>query len=164
MSWRRILPRPYLSLAVFALCVLLTDAASAGSALLGAVLALAIPPLTARFWPDPPRVRHAGAALRLLLIVLVDIVIASLSVARRVVGPPGRLRPAFLVVPLDLRDPYVATILGSIVSLTPGTVSIDVDRDRWVLHVHVLDVEDPAALITSIKTRYESPLKEIFEC
>jgi multicomponent K+:H+ antiporter subunit E len=164
MSWHRVLPRPYLSIAIFTLCIVLNDAASAGSALLGAVLALAIPPLTARFWPDPPRVRHAGAVLRLVVIVLVDIVLASLSVARRVLGPPQRLRPAFIDVPLDLRDPYIATILGSIVSLTPGTVSIDVDRDRWVLQVHVLDVEDASALIAAIKTRYESPLKEIFEC
>jgi multicomponent K+:H+ antiporter subunit E len=164
MSRRRILPRPYLSLAIFALWTVITDAASPGSALLGAVLALALPPLTARFWPDPPRLRHAGAALRLLLIVLADIVLASLSVARRVLGAPERLRPAFIDVPLDLRDPYVATILGSIVSLTPGTVSIDVDCTRWVLQVHVLDVEDASALIAAIKTRYESPLKEIFEC
>ncbi len=164
MNWRRLLPRPYLSIAIFTLCVVLTDAASPGSALLGAVLALAIPPLTARLWPDPPRVRHAGAALRLLMILLVDIVLASLSVARRVLGPSQRLRPAFIDVPLDLRDPYVATILGSIVSLTPGTVSIDVDCERWVLEVHVLDVEDTSALIAAIKTRYESPLKEIFEC
>ncbi len=164
MNWRRIVPRPFLSLTVFALWIALTNAASIGSAMLGLVLALAIPPLTARFWPEPPRVRRAGAALRLLLIVLGDIVMASLNVARRVLGPPDRLRPAFIDVPLDLRDPYVATILGSIVSLTPGTVSIDVDRRRWVLRVHALDVEDPSTLVADIKTRYESPLKEIFEC
>jgi multicomponent K+:H+ antiporter subunit E len=164
MNWRRIVPRPFLSLTVFALWIALTNAASIGSAMLGLVLALAIPPLTARFWPEPPRVRRAGAALRLLLIVLGDIVLASLNVARRVLGPPDRLRPAFIDVPLDLRDPYVATILGSIVSLTPGTVSIDVDRRRWVLRVHALDVEDPSTLVADIKNRYESPLKEIFEC
>jgi multicomponent K+:H+ antiporter subunit E len=85
-------------------------------------------------------------------------------VARRVVGPVGRLEPAFVEVPLDLRDPFVATILASIVSLTPGTVSIDVDQQRWVLYLHALDAPDPAALIREIKQRYEAPLKEVFAC
>jgi multicomponent K+:H+ antiporter subunit E len=85
-------------------------------------------------------------------------------VARRVVGPLDRLKPAFVEVPLDLRNPFVATILASIVSLTPGTVSIDVDQQRWVLSLHALDAPDPAALIREIKQRYEVPLKEIFAC
>ncbi|MFA7300589.1 MAG: Na+/H+ antiporter subunit E, partial [Sideroxydans sp.] len=66
--------------------------------------------------------------------------------------------------PLDLRDPFAATVLGSIVSLTPGTVSIDVDRERWVLHLHALNAPDPEALIREIKQRYEAPIKEIFTC
>jgi multicomponent K+:H+ antiporter subunit E len=54
--------------------------------------------------------------------------------------------------------------LGSIITLTPGTVSIDIDRERRILRVHALDVEDTAALVSEIKTRYEAPLKEIFGC
>ena len=86
------------------------------------------------------------------------------AVARRVVGPVARLKPAFVEMPLDLRDPFVATLLGSIVSLTPGTVSITVDQERWVLCLHALDVPDPDALIRQIKHRYEAPLMEIFAC
>jgi multicomponent K+:H+ antiporter subunit E len=74
------------------------------------------------------------------------------------------LHPAFVDVPLDLRDPFAATVLGSIVSLTPGTVSIDVDRERWVLRVHALDAPDPDALIRQIKQHYEKPIREIFAC
>jgi multicomponent K+:H+ antiporter subunit E len=63
-----------------------------------------------------------------------------------------------------MQDPFVGTLLASIVSLTPGTVSIDIDRSRWVLQVHALNVEDREVIIQSIKTRYEQPLKEIFSC
>jgi multicomponent K+:H+ antiporter subunit E len=75
-----------------------------------------------------------------------------------------RIHPAFLEIPLDTRDDFVATILGSIITLTPGTVSIDIDRERRILHVHALDVDDPAAMVAEIKSRYEAPLKEIFGC
>jgi len=161
---RCIFPRPALSAAIFLLWAALTNAASLGTLLLGALLALALPFLTRPFWPDAPRLASPGTALLLAARVAVDIVVANGAVARRVVGPVARLKPAFVEVPLDLRDPFVATILGSIVSLTPGTVSIDVDQQRWVLRLHALDAPDPDALIREIKQRYEAPLKEIFAC
>lgn len=161
---KRIFPRPALSVAIFLLWGALTNAASLGAILLGALLALALPLVTRPFWPEAPRLARPGVVLRLAARVAVDIVLANVAVARRVVGPLGRLRPAFVEVPLDLRDPFVATILASIVSLTPGTVSIDVDRERWVLCLHALDAPDPDALIREIKQRYEGLLKEIFAC
>lgn len=161
---RRIFPRPALSVAIFLLWAALSNAASLGTLLLGALLATALPFITRPFWPDAPRLASPGTALLLAARVAVDIIVANGAVARRVVGPLGRLKPAFVEVPLDLRDPFVATILASIVSLTPGTVSIDVDQQRWVLYLHALDAPDPAALIREIKQRYEAPLKEIFAC
>ena len=58
----------------------------------------------------------------------------------------------------------VSMLLGSIVSLTPGTVSIEIDMDAKRLFVHALDVADREQLIATIKSRYEAPLKEIFAC
>ncbi|MBU1691940.1 MAG: Na+/H+ antiporter subunit E [Gammaproteobacteria bacterium] len=161
---RRLFPRPALSVAIFLLWAALANAASLGMLLLGAVLALALPFVSKPFWPDAPRLARPGTMLTLAARVVLDIVIANGAVARRVIGPVARLEPAFVEVPLDLRDPFVATILASIVSLTPGTVSIDVDQESWVLCLHALDAPDPAALIREIKQRYEAPLKEIFTC
>ncbi|MEO8419443.1 MAG: Na+/H+ antiporter subunit E [Methylophilaceae bacterium] len=151
-------------MAIFLLWAALANAASLGMLLLGAMLALALPFITQPFWPDAPHLARPSTILTLAARVAVDILIANWTVARRVVGPTARLKPAFVEVPLDLRDPFVATILGSIVSLTPGTVSIDVDQESWVLCLHALDAPDPDALILAIKRRYEAPLKEIFAC
>jgi multicomponent K+:H+ antiporter subunit E len=85
-------------------------------------------------------------------------------VAILVLGPRSRLRPGFVTVPLDLRDGGVATILGGIVTLTPGTVSVGIDEAVTRLEVHVLDLRDGEALAAEIKNRYEKPLKEIFGC
>ena len=71
------------------------------------------------------------------------------------------MTPAFVKVPLDVQGDFTVTALASIVSLTPGTVSADVSDERDYLLVHVLNVDDEAALIAEIKTRYEAPLKEI---
>jgi multicomponent K+:H+ antiporter subunit E len=161
---RRLLPRPFTSLTVFLLWALVTNAASLGLLLLGGLLAIVVPRLTIPFWPDPPRLVRPWLGLRFLGVFAADIFTANWRVARQVVGPLYRLSPAFVEVPLDLRDPFLATLLGSIVSLTPGTVAIDVDRQRWVLLVHALDAPDPQALVREIKVRYELPLREMFAC
>jgi multicomponent K+:H+ antiporter subunit E len=161
---RLFVPYPLLSLVILALWLALAAAPTGGQIAIGAALALAVPKLTARFWLDRPQVRNPLSGIRLIAIVLQDVVTANLSVARRVIGPVGRLHPCFVEVPLDIRDGFVATMLGGIVSLTPGTVSIELDCERWVLLVHALDAEDPHALVATIKRRYEAPLREIFAC
>ena len=161
---RRLLPRPGLSLALFLLWAALTNAASPGTLLLGLLLALVLPFVVAPFWPDALRVSRPGVALKFAVRIVWDMLLANWAVARRVVGPVAKLHPAFVEVPLDLRDPFAATVLGSIVSLTPGTVSIDVDRERWVLQLHALDAPDPDALVRQIKQHYEQPIQEIFRC
>lgn len=160
----RVLPQPILSLLILALWLVLAPSFSLGQALLGACLGWMFPQLTHAFWPNRSRVARPFKAAVLFVRVMGDIVVANWQVARLVLGPIARLRPAFVTVPLAIADPYVATVLGSIVSLTPGTVSIDIDCEHGLLYVHALDVADEAHLISTIKSRYEAPLKEIFQC
>lgn len=160
----RLFPLPFTSLAILGLWLILASTYSMGSLVMGATVAILVPLWTVRFWPDRPILRKPLKSLGLFFLVCRDIVAANLVVARQVLGPLDRIRPGFVEVPLDLADPFVATILGGIVTLTPGTVSIDIDMERRILHVHALDVPDPDALIAEIKSRYERPLKEIFGC
>ena len=73
-----------------------------------------------------------------------------------------RLQPAFVAVPLDIKEELPITLLASTVSLTPGTVSSELSSDHKWLYIHALHVTDEQALIATIKSRYEAPLKEIF--
>jgi multicomponent K+:H+ antiporter subunit E len=66
-------------------------------------------------------------------------------------------------VPLTIRDPYGIASLSSIITMTPGTLSVDLSPDRRHLLVHALHLDDPAGLIESIRSRYERPLIAIFE-
>jgi multicomponent K+:H+ antiporter subunit E len=161
---RRLLPHPLLSLTVFLLWAVISNAASSGLLLLGGLLAFVVPLLTRPFWPAPPRLIRPWLALRFCAVFAADVFTANWRVAWRVIGPLHRLSPAFVEVPLEIHDPFLATLLASVVSLTPGTVAIDVDRQRWVMLVHALDAPDPQVLVQEIKARYELPLKEMFAC
>lgn len=160
----RLVPQPIMTLAILGLWMVLASSPSLGNLLLGTILGLAIPWLTQSFWPDFPRVARPLRGTLLFVRIVGDILIANWQVARLVLGPLKRLRPAFVEIPIEIEDPFVASLLGSIVSLTPGTVSIEIDRERNVLMVHALDVEDQSRMIATIKSRYEAPLKEIFRC
>ena len=159
----RLLPAPLTSAAVFATWLLLNQSLSAGHLLLAALLALGLPRACAAFAPQPSRLGRPGTAVRLALVVLADIVTSNVDVARRILGRESRLRPGFVWVPLDLRDPHGIVALAGIITMTPGTLSAVLADDRRALLVHALDVEDEAALVRQIKRRYEAPLMEIFE-
>ena len=161
---RRLLPQPVLSVVLFGLWLLLNNSVALGHLVLAALIAVIVPQITRRFWPNPPCFTRPAVALRLLAVVLWDIVVANIAVAVRVLGPVRRLQPAFVWVPLELDDEFAITVLASIISLTPGTVSVDVTEDRRRLLVHCLDAADEAQVVAEIKQRYEKPLTEIFPC
>lgn len=165
MAW---LPMPYLSLVLLLAWPLLMGEFSVLSLIGGLVFAWLLPLLCVRFAPDVPHARRPAAIVRLMLVVLHDIVQSNIVVARLVLGDPARLRPVFVEVPVDSTHPYVANLLASIITMTPGTVSarvLEPDSDeRPVIIVHALDSADPEALVRDIKARYEAPLMEIFPC
>lgn len=160
---RRLLPQPLFSLFLFLVWLLLVNTVAPGHLVLGTFLAIALPLLTQRFWPDRPRIYSPWKLLRYIAMLLWDIGLANITVARLILGPTRQLRPAFIHLPLDLQNEFAISVLASTISLTPGTVSSDLSADRRTLLIHALDVEDEAAAIAAIKQRYEKPLREIFE-
>ena len=160
----RLLPQPLLSAGLLAVWMLAFNRVTPLIVVGAAAVAVAIPLVTARFWPEyPARFRYA-AALRFAGVFLWDVLVANVRVAALVLGPARRLHPAFFVVPLDVEDPYVTAVLAAVISLTPGTVSADFDPDMRTLLVHGLDVTDPAAEAARIKARYERALQQVFSC
>jgi multicomponent K+:H+ antiporter subunit E len=158
----RWLPHPRLSLVLGVLWLLLAQSVSVAHVLLGAVLGVGLPLLTGGMLPDLPTIRRPGRLAAYVLLVLWDILVANVNVAKLALGPLSRLNPAVVEVPLDIQDPIVASLLAATVTLTPGTVSMDVDMAARRLTVHGLDVPDAAALVAEIKDRYERRLLEIF--
>lgn len=161
MHW---LPHPLLTPALAVIWLLLNNSVAPGQILLGLLLGWAIPRFTLAFWPERVRIHAPGRLLHFGGVFLYDVLVANLSVARLILAGPRTLRPAFVVVPLDLANDLAISLLANTICLTPGTVSARLSADRRQLLVHALDCDDPAALIATIKTRFEAPLKEIFAC
>jgi len=154
--------RPVLSLTV-AVCWLLLQGSLALVHVVAAVaIGLVVPRLVTALLGPSATVRSWRAAARLLLVVLYDIVVANLVVAWIVLNPRSNPRPAWVHVPLVLTHPSGITLLATIITTTPGTVSCHIDEARHEILVHALDCGDAAAMVGEIKARYEAPLLEIF--
>ncbi|HLV16733.1 MAG TPA: Na+/H+ antiporter subunit E [Pseudomonas sp.] len=158
------LPHPGLTLLLTGVWLLMANQVTLGQLLLGLFLGWAVPLVLRRYLFPVPRVRRPLQLCLFMLKVFWDIVVANLHVARLVLGPKSRLRPAFAEVPMLIEDEFVLATLACIISLTPGTVSAGLTPDRRTLLLHILDVSDIDALVAEIKHRYEAPLLEIFEC
>ncbi|MEP3350410.1 MAG: Na+/H+ antiporter subunit E [Marinomonas sp.] len=157
-------PMPFHSLLLFTVWLLLNNSVSAGHIVLATFFAITIPWLVMGMRDEHPKILKPWLAIRYVLMVMWDIVVANLEVALLIIGPLKRLKPGFVAVPIEMNSDLGITILASTVSLTPGTVSAEVSKDRAWLYIHALHLDNDAELIESIKQRYEKPIKEIFGC
>ena len=115
-----------------------------------------------------PSGERASAASRarppagFLLFFLKELVVANLKVAAAVIAPAGRLRPAIVAMPLALdRDAEIA-LLANLITLTPGTLSLDVSPDRRTLYVHAMADTSPDELRREIRDGFERRILEVF--
>lgn len=158
------LPHPLLSAVLLGIWLLLQNSLAPGQILLGGTLALTISGLMTRLCPKAIRLRRPGLAWRYLGRLLRDIVIANLEVASLILTRPmATIRPGFIELPLELENESAIAVLAATITLTPGTISVEVMADPHRLRIHCLDAADEATLIALLKSRYEAPLKEIFD-
>ena len=162
MSWSRIFPHPVLSVVLWFIWLLLNNTASAGHMVLGALLAIFIPWFTSGFWPEKVQIRKPLLLLRYVALVLYEIMIANVVVAKMILSPARRLQPGFIAYQLKLQSPIAISLLANTISLTPGTVSCDLSEDGRSLLIHALHIDDVEAIKADISHKFEQPLKEIF--
>ncbi|KEJ89844.1 Na+/H+ antiporter subunit E [Sulfitobacter donghicola] len=156
-------PHPLLTLILAIVWILLQNKFSAGMFVFGVILGVVIPRATAAFWPERPAGFKLSKMIPYALMVIWDIMVANVQVAWIVLTVPNsKLKPAWIIIPLELRQPEAITLLAGTITLTPGTVSADLSESGHYLLVHVLHTDDPDAERDGIKSRYEARLKEIF--
>lgn len=158
-----LIPHPLLTLLLAIVWVLLQNELSAGMAVFGIILGVVIPWGTSIWWPDTPKGFRMGKMITYSVLVLWDIIVANIQVAWIVLSVPNsKLKPAWIVIPLELRQPEAITVLAGTITLTPGTVSADLSSEGHSLLVHVLHTDDADAVRDDILNRYQRRLLEIF--
>jgi multicomponent K+:H+ antiporter subunit E len=153
-----------LTLLLTVVWLMLVNSVSVGAVILGLAFGILIPLLTSAYWPNRPKLRRPLKVVTYVLIVVWDICVANLVVAKTILFRRNAdLRSNWVTIPLDLKSAEAITVLAGTITMTPGTVSSDISTCGRALLVHCLDAPDPDAVREDIKHRYERRLKEIFE-
>lgn len=106
-----------------------------------------------------PRLRRI---MVLALLFVRELFLSAFRVAGLVIRPDlnRRIRPAIIAFPLTLTSEAQITLLANLITLTPGTLSVDVSEDRRFLYVHAIDVGDREALVREIRDGFEKQVME----
>jgi multicomponent K+:H+ antiporter subunit E len=156
------LPHPFVSILVGLSWLMLAHSISAGNLLIAFILAMFIPRLIRPFIAYTPDI-HWNLAIKLFLVVLWDIILSNIRIAKLVLGPTDQLQPKWFRVPLETDHEQVNTLLAMIITTTPGTVTAGIDQERGDILVHALSTDDIEVDIKDIKERYENALIAIFD-
>lgn len=109
---------------------------------------------------DPHNFTRPQRVLSLAWLFLMELFLSAFRVARDTISPRLGFRPGIIAVPLDVDREIEIMLLANLISLTPGTLSVDVSSDRSTLYVHAMDVDDPEALRREIKDGFERRIME----
>ena len=155
--------RPAFTIALFALAWL---AVSGSFTLPNLVLGLAAGALSLvlirdHIQPDGRRIRPLKV-LSLSLLFVKALELSAWKVAVLVASPKMVLKPGIFAFPLTVDRDFEITLLANLITLTPGTLSVDVSEDRTVLYVHALDCSDPVGIRRDIAGGFEKKILEAF--
>lgn len=96
-----------------------------------------------------------------ILFFIWELTKANIQVAYEVITPKFSMKPGIVAIPLDAKTDLEITLLANLITLTPGTLALDVSTDRSVLYVHGMYVMNKKEFITDIKQGFEKRLLEI---
>jgi multicomponent Na+:H+ antiporter subunit E len=106
-------------------------------------------------------IRKIPKIIGFIFYFIYELIIANIKVAYDVITPRHRMKPSIIAVPLTADKDFEITLLANLITLTPGTLSLDVSSDKKVLYIHSMYASDPEEFRREIKEGFEKKLLEI---
>lgn len=158
----RLFPHPLLSALLLVFWLMLQQSAGPGHMLMGGFVATIVPLAARPVIGARVGLRRPLKALQLLGVVVVDVVRSNLAVFFVLLSPRARPTEGFIEMKLTLTHPLGLATLACILTAVPGSAWLEYDQDRSTVLIHVFDLLDEDEWVSTVKTRYESLLLEIF--
>lgn len=96
-----------------------------------------------------------------ILYFIYELIVANIKVTIDILTPRHRMTPAIIAVPLTIDKNFEITLLANLITLTPGTLSLDLSSDRKILYIHSMYVDDPDKFRDEIKNGFEKKIMGI---
>ena len=134
---------------------------SAANLVIGFLVSAAVVYLFRRMFFGPLYFRKVALGVTLVLVFIKELVKSNIAVLRVVLSPRLRVRSGVIAVPTELTNEVALTMLANMITLTPGTLTLDISPDRRYLYVHTLNLDDPEDVKEEIRTAFEVYLREL---
>jgi multicomponent Na+:H+ antiporter subunit E len=143
--------------------IALTGTFTPANLLFGFVLGYGLLAVTQRLMAPSRYFSTVPKVVSFALFFVAELVQANIRMALTVLSPRLRLRPAVVAIPLDVRSDPAITLLANLLTLTPGTLYLDISADRRVMYVHTTHVDDLDRFRQRIKNGFERRVRELLE-
>lgn len=114
-----------------------------------------------RFFEQRFYLLNVLAIFRLITIFLSELIKSNIAVLKVVLSPKLTVRPGIFALETELKRDWEITILANLITLTPGTLVVEVSDDNKTLYIHAMDLEDAEQAKLDIKNTFEKAIKEV---
>ncbi len=152
-----------LALSIALIWILMKGTGSAGDFFVGLILAAVIIRFLRRSYRQERYFLRVERIVHYLFSFLWELILANLQVLRIVLSPRLRIRPGILAYRTGCKTPFGVTLLANSITLTPGTLSVDVSDDRSTIFVHTLNIDHPDQVREGIRRGLEEPVRGAVE-
>ncbi|MFK2826528.1 Na+/H+ antiporter subunit E [Bacillus sp. B190/17] len=128
---------------------------------IGYLIGLILIYIMRRFFKTELYLRRVFAVIYLTLLFFKELFMANIDVLKVVLKPKLDMQPGIFALPTELKSDWEVTLLANLITLTPGTLVIDVSDDQKTLYIHAIDVPDVQDAINSIKDSFEKAIMEV---
>ena len=143
------------------LWMFLTMSFNASTFIVGFLLGAMMLWITKGFFPGRFYMNRVWAVIKLILLFFKELILANIQVLLLIVQPKMPIKPAIFALPTVLEKDWEITLLSNLITLTPGTLVIDVSEDSKTLYIHAIDYGDADDAINSIKNTFEKAIQEV---
>lgn len=143
------------------LWMFLTISFTASTFVVGFLLGALMLWITKGFFPGRFYMNRVWAVIKLITLFLKELIMANIQVLLLIVQPKMPIKPAIFALPTLLEKDWEITLLSNLITLTPGTLVIDISPDSKTLYIHALHYDDADEAINSIKNTFEKAIQEV---
>ncbi|MGM0845877.1 MAG: Na+/H+ antiporter subunit E [Bacillota bacterium] len=131
------------------------------SFIIGYILGLIVTFAFRRFFSSRFYMERIVAVIKLILLFLKELILSNIEVVKTLLKPKLDIEPGIFALPTELKQNWEITLLANLISLTPGTLVMDVSYDNKILYIHTLDIPDVDKAVNDIKNTFEKAILEV---
>ncbi len=129
--------------------------------IIGYLLGLLVIFAMRRFFPSRFYLVKVYAAISLFLLFMKELILSNIAVLKTILKPKLDIKPGIFALPTDLKSDWEITLLANLITLTPGTLVVDISYDNKILYIHSIDLPSVDDAIDDIKNTFEKAIKEV---